>query len=226
MRLGLALVAVAALAAVPVATGALGVATGVTAASLRVDAAGNAQVSWTTRGSQRTVVVTAQGTIATGRTLVGADVSKPVRGTHVPFQQAIRSGPGGWYYALQARRTEAAGPMSLRFSRWRGVPTEASLKAVLVDAGVRLSGQATLDGHALPPAVANRLRAALDVRVGGQWVRVATVPLTRAATYAWLARGDRAGTSYRVVVPGPTIGSTLAPDAASTATALDLDTGR
>ena len=128
MRLGLALVAVAALAAVPAATGALGVATGVTAASLRVDAAGNAQVSWTTRGSQRTVVVTAQGTIATGRTLVGADVSKPLRGTHVPFQQAIRSGPGGWYYALQARRTEAAGPMSLRFSRWRGVPTEASLR--------------------------------------------------------------------------------------------------
>jgi hypothetical protein len=219
MSLRLTIIVVAALAAVPVATGAITLASGATAPSLRVDAAGNAEVSWTAQGQRKTAVLLPTGTPSTQRRLVGPDVSQPVRGTHIPFQRVIRSAPGGWYYALQAR--PVGNHVELRFARWHGVPTEVSLTATIVPRGVRLAGQATLDGKPLPPATAARTSAQLDLKVDGEWRTLTTVELSSAGRYNRIVpdSGDR---TYRVVVAAPG----LAPDAASVATAIVLDPGR
>jgi hypothetical protein len=219
MSLRLTIVVIAALAAVPVAAGAITLASGTAAPSLRVDAAGNAEVSWTAQGQRQTAVLRPTGARSTQRRLVGPDVSQPVRGTHIPFQRVIRSAPGGWYYALQAR--PVGDRVELRFARWHGVPTEVSLTATIVPRGVRLTGQATLDGKPLPRATAARTSAQLDVKVDGRWQTLTTVALNRAGAYNKLVR-DFDGREYRAVVAG----SGLAPDAASVATAIVLDPGR
>jgi hypothetical protein len=213
MSIRIAVVAAAALAVTPAGSGAIAVGSAATAPALRVDAAGNAEVSWTSSTSRRTVVVAPSGNVTRGR-LAAADVSEPVRGEHIPFQRVLRSAPGGWYYALQARHGE------LRFSRWHGVPTEVTLTATVVDGGVRLSGHATLDGERLAPATARRTLARLEVRLGSSWQRLASVRLDSEAAYARLVR--RTGGRYRVVVDGPR----LAPDASAVADALVLDPGR
>jgi hypothetical protein len=219
MSLRLAAVAVAALAAVPAAAAAITVSAGVTAPSLRVDAAGNAEVSWTAQGQRRSAVLRPTGARSTERGLVGTDISQAVRGTHVAFQRVIRSAPGGWYYALQVRRV--GGRVELRFARWHGVPTEVSLTATLVPNGVRLIGGATLDGKAFPAATAARMRAQLEVKGDAGWRRLSTVTLNRSGRYDAIVP-DSASRTYRVVVPGPG----LAPDAAAVAHAIVLDPGR
>ena len=219
MSLRLTAVAVAALAAVPAAAAAITVSSGVAAPSLRVDAAGNAEVSWTVHGQRQAAFLRPTGARSTQRRLIGADVSQPVRGTHVPFQRVIRSAPGGWYYALQAR--PVAGYVQLRFARWHGVPTEVSLTATVVPSGVRLIGGATLDGKAFPAATATRMRAELEVKGDSGWRRLGTVALSSAGRYDKIVP-DAPSRTYRVVVPGPG----LAPDAAAVATAIVLDPGR
>jgi hypothetical protein len=216
MSLRLTLVVLAALAAVPVATGAITLGPGAGAPSLRVDAAGNAEVSWTAQGQRQTAVLRPTGAQSTERRLVGADVSEPVRGTHIPFQRVIRSAPGGWYYALQAR--PVGGRVELRFARWHGVPTEVSMTATIVPRGVRLTGQVTLDGTRLPPATAASTSAQLDVKVDGKWQPLATVALNSAGAYKKIVP-DSDDLSYRVIVAGPG----LAPDAAAVASAIVLD---
>src|SRR3954452_25282204 len=152
MSLRLALVAATTLAAVPAATAAVTVGSGAAAPALRVDAAGNAEVSWTSDGERASVVISPSGARASVRRLSGIDVSQPVRGTHIPFQRVLRSAPGGWYYALQARPVE--GRAELAFARWHGVPTEVTLGAEIMPRGIRLSGRVTLDGKRLPPQTA------------------------------------------------------------------------
>jgi len=219
MSLRLTLVAAAALAAAPAAGGAITVAAGVAAPSLRVDEAGNAEVSWTAQGQRRTAILCPSGARATTRRLVGGDVSEPVRGVHIPFQRVIRSAPGGWYYALQSRRV--GDRVELRFARWHGVPTEVSLSATIVPRGIRLTGQATLDSKPLPAETAARMRAQLEVKVDGVWRRLTTVALTSAGAYNKIV-ADSDSRTYRVIVAGPG----LTPDASSVATAIELDPGR
>jgi len=214
------LVLVAAAVAVPAATAAITVSSGVTAPSLRVDAAGNAEVAWTVHGQRRSAVLRPSGARSTQRRFVGADVSQAVRGTQIAFQRVIRSAPGGWYYALQAR--PVGGHTELRFARWHGVPTEVSLTATIVPNGVRLRGGATIDGKAFPAATAARMRALLEVKADdGTWRQLRTVALSSAGRYDKVV-ADSASRTYRVVVPGPG----LAPDAAAVATAIVLDPGR
>ena len=219
MSLRLTLVAAAALAAAPAAGGAITLASGVASPSLRVDESGNAEISWTAQGRRRVAVVRPTGLRASESRLVGSDVSEPVRGVHIPFQKVIRSAPGGWYYALQSRRV--GDRVELRFARWHGVPTEISLKATIVPRGIRLTGQATLDGKPLPPSTASRMRAQIDVKIDGVWRRLTTVALNSTGAYNKLVpdSGDR---TYRVVVAGPS----LAPDASAIATAIEIDPGR
>jgi hypothetical protein len=219
MRLRLTLVTVAALAAVPAAAGAITLAGGVAAPTLRVDAAGTAEVSWTSHGQPQTVVLLPTGARTTERRLDRPDVSQPVRGTHVPFQRVLRSTPGGWYYALQARRVD--GRLQLRFARWHGVPTEVSLTATIEPRGIRLTVQATLDGKPFPAVTAARMSAQIELKVDGAWQPLTTIPLNRSGAYNRIVR-DSAERSYRVVVAGPG----LAPDASAIATAIVIDPGR
>src|SRR3954452_9172251 len=157
MRFRVSLALVATLAAAPSAAASITLAAGATAPTVRVDAAGNAEVSWTADGRRRTALVPRAGAVVPGGRLEGADVSEPVRGSHIPFQRVLRSRSGGWYYALQTWRVAPTGPVELRFSRWTGVPTEATLTAKEVALGVRLFGRVTLDEQPLAASGGTRV---------------------------------------------------------------------
>jgi hypothetical protein len=221
------LAALAALAASQGATAAVTVGSNATAPALRVDAGGNVEVSWTSAGQRHTALVRAGSAApALGGALPGADVSELVRGDHIPFQRVLRSGPGGWYYALQAWRRSPGGSVLLRFSRWRGVPTEVSLTATKSGAGVRLSGRATLDEQGLPLTTPRSL-VYLDALVHGTWRRVSSAELPRSASYRRTIAKEHLGDRYRAIVPGPNLGATLAPDASAIVDAPgDLDPPR
>jgi hypothetical protein len=219
------LAALAALALSQTATAALTVCKNGTASGLRVDAAGNAEVSWTAGGRRHTMLVRPGAGLTEGA-LSGSDVSEAVRGEQVPFQRMVRSAPGGWYYALQAWRMDANGPTLLRFSRWRGVPTEVTLAAKKAEAGVRLSGRATFDEKPLPKT-SQRRYVYLDSLIGGTWRRVSRVLLPSSGSYAHRVSKANVGDSYRVVLPGPNFGTTYAPDGSSVVDApFDLDPHR
>jgi hypothetical protein len=217
---------VATLAAAPASHAALTVATGAAAPALRVDAAGNAEISWTSGGKRMTVLVPRAGRTVAGGQLAGADVSRPLAGEQIPFQRAIRTGPGGWYYALQAWRPAPGGPLELRFSRWQGVPTEVSLTASqTAGGGIRLTGRATLDER--PLRAAPGLRVYLDSLAGTASSRVGSARLGAGGSYAWLVPSARAADSFRATLTGPNLGATLAPDASMVAPApFQADPGR
>src|SRR4051794_25817226 len=141
---------VAAFAAAQSSSAAITVGTNASAPALRVDAKGNAEVSWTSGNRRATVLVPVTGGPQQGGALAADDVSQAVRGTHLPFQRVLRSGPGAWYYALQEWRVGWGGSVALRFSRWRGVPTEVSLTAAASGLHVRLTGRTTLDEKPVP----------------------------------------------------------------------------
>jgi hypothetical protein len=213
---------VAALAAAPGAHSALTVAMDAGAPALRVDAAGNAEVSWTSRGKRMTVLVRRGGREVTGGKLAGADVSRPVAGSQIPFQLAIRTGPGGWYYALQSWRRTSGGPVELRFSRWQGVPTEVSLTASQTVGGIRLVGRATIDGRSVRGVP--RPRVYVDALAGADWSRLWSAPLTLSGSYTWLVPKGQAADSFRATVAGPNVGATYAPDASMVVPApVELD---
>ena len=216
---------VAALAAAQSSTAAITVGTNAAAPALRVDATGNAEVSWTSGDHRTTLVVPVTGRPQPGGALASDDVSRALRGTHLPFQSVLRTGPGGWYYALQEWRLEPGGPVALRFSRWRGVPTEVSLKAAASALHVRLTGRTTLDEKPVPSM--QRGHVFLDSLIGGTWKRVGRVALTKAGSYRRLVTKPDLGDAYRVTFPGPNVGATYAPDASSVVDAPgELDPGR
>ncbi len=219
------LVLLAALAIAPASQAALTVATNAAAPALRVDASGNAEVSWTSGGRRLTALVPHAGRMVAGGTLAGADVSQAVAGSQIPFQRVIRSAPGGWYYALQSWQVKPGGPVELRFSRWQGVPTEVSLTASETVAGVRLAGRATLTGK--PVRAVPRPRIYVDSLVGQAWGRLGDAPLALTGSYVWAVPKARVGSSYRATVAGPNVGAVYAPDASSIAPApVELDPGR
>ncbi len=224
MRFLVSLALVATLAAAPSTAASIRIDARATAPSLRVDAAGNAEVSWTAAGRRRTALVPLTGAVVHGGRLDSPDVSEAVRGSHIPFQRVLRSGSGGWYYALQTWRVAAAGPLELRFSRWTGVPTEAGLTAKEVASGVRLSGRVTLGEQPVAVSAGGRLRALLESQIDRKWTRVAAVTVRRDGTYSGIVPRARRGSSYRVIVPGPNLGPVYAPDASSVVDApVDLD---
>jgi hypothetical protein len=131
----------------------------------------------------------------------------------------------GWYYARQAWRVDPHGPVALRFSRWRGVPSEVMLTAAKAGAGVRLSGRATLDEKPLPQP--QRSYVFLDALIHGSWQRVERVTLSASASYRRTLSKTKLGDSYRATVPGPNLGATYAPDASAVVDApVDLDPKR
>jgi len=219
MRLGVAIFVALVLA--PAAGASITVATNAAAPKLRVDAKGNAEVSWTSGGVRRFLLVPPRGRVYPGRRLTAPDVSRPVSSPAIPFARALRLTPDGRYSALQAWRVQPGGPVELRFSRWKGAPTNVRLIVETNTDSVRLSGTSTFGGRPLPAysptPEGKRIRqyVYLDSLGGGAWRRIGGVTLRADGSFRRLVPINLVGARYRALVPGPNIGATYAPDAAT-----------
>jgi hypothetical protein len=215
------IVVAVALVLAPSAAGSITVATNASQPALLVDKQGNAEVSWTSGGKLHTLLVPVQGRVRPGVHLSGGDAGSFLRPTDLPFAKVVRAGAGGWVYAVQSWRVLPSGPAELRFARWRGNGTVATLQAKKTSTGVLLTGKVTFDGRAVPTTSRTpegkvlRQYAYVEQRVGGGWKRLGGVAVRADGTFRRLAPG---GSQFRVLVPGPNIGRTYAPDALATAT--------
>jgi hypothetical protein len=218
-----ALVAAAMMAA-PCALASVEVAVDARSASLRVDAAGNAEVRWTAAdGSQRSLLVSRDGGLRYGA-LSGSDVSHAAAGVLIPWAVAVREAPDGRYYALQAWRRLVDGPVELRFSRWEGEPTKLTLKTVCCKWGhENVVGNASFHGRPIYGFKATRRgnpldpygrNVYLDSYRSGKWERMMGILTNRpTGSFSLWIRPEWAGGEYRGTIPGPNWGWTLGPDA-------------
>jgi hypothetical protein len=208
------------------ATASIGIAYGPFArTTLRVDAAGNAEVAWTTAaGVSDSVVVPPTGQLYHGR-LSGADVSRPFTGVVLPYRLAVRTTPDGRLWALQAWQTATKGPVELRLSRWKGAPTVVTLARkqkgsylVLVGRalfhGRPVTGSYTTNGGATIPEAAQLDCFACPDAHGQHWYRFNGVRPQANGTFGSGLKSEWMGARYRVTIVGPNSGTTLAPDAA------------
>jgi hypothetical protein len=183
--------------------------------ALRVDAAGNAEVSWTQQGARRTVIVPAKGQLSHGGSLPGQDVSRPAALRGLAFARIVRRTPDGRLWALQQWPNEPGGRAQLQLSRWKGAPTKLTLALL----GDLLMGRATFHGR---PAAGRsytlegkrpRIYVYLDYLAGGTWHRMLGAAPRRDGSFAVRLRPAWKGTRYRATLVGPNIGATFAPDA-------------
>ena len=196
-------------------------------AALRVDGQGNAEVSWSAGGTRHTVLVPPSGRYLPGGRLSGPDVSRVATGLVLPYRQALRRTPDGRNWALQAWQTGFTGPVELRLARWRGAPTEITLKLERRGRFDLLSGRATFQGR--PVAGTYRTNAGTPIPLAAQldcfacpaargrgWHRFNGVRTGAGGNFGSGLRRDWVGRRYRATIVGPNIGGTLAPDAAAT----------
>jgi len=189
--------------------------------ALRIDERGNAEVSWTAAGVRRYLLVPPAGRVYPGRRLSGPDVSRSSNVAAIPFRRVLRQTPDGRSWALQAWRVRPGGPVELRFSRWRGRPPEVTLAGAPRSGGELLTGRATFAGRPVPlfspTPEGKRLRSYvyLDRLVGSGWRRIGGVGTRADGSFRRLVGPGELGSRYRAVLPGPNIGTTLAPDAVS-----------
>jgi len=189
--------------------------------ALRVDAAGNAEVSWTVAGTRRFLLVPPAGRVYPGRRLAAADVSRAGSENGIPFRRVLRRTPDGRRWALQAWRVRPTGPVELRFSRWRGAPPAVTLASVSRFRGELVSGRATFAGRPVPlfspTPEGKRVRSQvyLDRLVDGRWRRIAGTTTRSDGSFRRLIRASELGRRYRAVLAGPNLGTTLAPDVVS-----------
>jgi hypothetical protein len=197
--------------------------------ALRVDARGNAEVSWSSGGTRRTMLIPATGLYLPGGRITTKDVSRPTTIPGLPFARVTRRGPDGRLYALQTWRVEPNGPVELHFSRWKGAPTTVALTAEPASGSERLVGRAQFQGK--PVAGFSRTNSGIRYRIfafldcaacpGPAWRRLSGVAPRADGTFRLLLKQKDVGKRYRVTIAGPNLGSTLAPDAsATTATSL------
>ena len=188
--------------------------------ALRVDARGNAEVSWTEGGVRRYLLVPARGRVLPGARLPGRDVSRPVTRPSIPFRRVLRRTPDGRLWALQAWQGSSRPSVQLRFSRWRGAPTR--VEASVADG--RLEGRAAFAGRPVtgfsptPEGKRGRHYAWVDcfACLGSTgWRRLIGVRTRADGTFRLALRPTWTAARYRVGVNGPNRGSTLAPDAAA-----------
>jgi hypothetical protein len=189
--------------------------------SLIVDARGDAQVTFTSRGAWRSVIVSGSSVrVAHGLRLApGARRVPPT----VPFALVQFRLPSGVQVALQrVRRTGQfglVGPPDLYLARWRGAPTRLTL---MVSRG-RLCGTVTYHGHAVyggphtpqgNPLDSLGRNVYLDALRPAGWYRLLGV-LARPRGFALAITADRRGSRYRARVVGPNVAGDLAPVAAA-----------
>jgi hypothetical protein len=193
--------------------------------SLRVDAHGKAEVSWSAGGRRRTVLVPPTGRYLPGGTLPGRDVSVATTAIAIPYRAALRRTPDGRLWALQAWQTGFRGPLELRFSRWRGRPTSIALELRPKGRFRILTGRATFHGR--PVFGTYETNAGTRVSLAAQldcfacpaagsssWYRFTGVKTRSDGSFGSGLRPAWVGTRYRATIAGPNLGTTLAPDAA------------
>lgn len=194
--------------------------------ALRVDARGDAEVSWSSRGVRRTLLVPAAGLYLPGGRIATVDVSRPTTIRGLPFATVTRRGPDGTLYALQTWRVEPNGAVELHFSRWKGGITTVALNAEPASGSERLVGRAQF--HGTPVGGYSRTNSGIRYRIFAfldcfacprpAWSRIGGVAPRADGTFRLLVKPTFSGTRYRVTVAGPNRGSTLAPDASATTT--------
>ena len=191
--------------------------------ALRVDRQGNAEVSWTAGGVRRYVFVPPTGRVYPGRRLTAADVSRSSNAVALPFRRVLRRTPDGRLWAIQTWRVRPGGPVELRFSRWRGAPPQITLTSQPRFDGELVSGRATFAGRPVPLSSptpeGKRIRsyAFVDRSATTGWNRIAGAATRADGTFRLFVPAGKLGARYRAVLPGPNIGATFAPDAASAA---------
>jgi hypothetical protein len=213
-----ALAAVPALASVEVAVDPQG------GESVRVDSAGNAEVSWTAAdGSRHSLVISRDGSLRYGG-VSGADVSHPATDVAIPWAVVVRQTSDGRFYALQLWRRLDNGPVELRFSRWTGEPTKLTLHAVCCKWGhENVVGNASFHGRPIygfkatpqgSPLDPYGRNVYLDSFRGGRWDRMMGILTHRpTGSFSLWIRPSWAGSQYRGTIPGPNWGWMLGPDA-------------
>ena len=205
----------AALALAQLAAASYGIGFGVTSPALRVDAKGNAEVSWTEAGARHTFVVPKTGVGYHGA-LPGANVFKRA---HIALPMAIVTGTtrDGTSWALQQLAVSGR-PTSLDLSRWKGAPTELTLTTD----GTRLKGSATFEGHPVTgssPTLAGRnVRAYVYIECFGcpaqpsGWTLMLGVSPKADGSFSVYLRSSWIGKQYRATVAGQNVNGALAPD--------------
>jgi hypothetical protein len=161
------------------------------------------------------------GKVYPGRKLAAADVSRSTSAVALPFKRVLRRTPDGRLWALQTWRSQPGGPVELRFSRWRGAPPTVTLTAEKRFDGERVTGRALFGGRAVPlfspTPEGKRIRsyAYVERETAAGWSQVAGVTTKANGSFQLFIPAGKLGARYRAIVPGPNIGTTLAPDAAS-----------
>ena len=203
------------------ASASIRLATGAERPALRVDRRGNAEVSWTAGGVRRYVFVPPTGRVYPGRRLAAADVSRSSSAVALPFRRVLRRTPDGRLWALQTWRVQPGGPVELRFSRWRGKPPQVTLAAEPRFDGELVTGRATFAGRPVPlyspTPEGKRIRsyAFIDRKTGTGWSRIASAATRADGSFRLFVPAAKLSSRYRAALPGPNIGTTLAPDAVS-----------
>src|ERR1043166_5578865 len=217
-------VLVAALLAPASASASLKVASWARHPTLKVGANGAAEGDWTSGHRRHSVVIYRNGAMRYCQHVKGRDRSFPTTAVSVPMALAVRQTPNGTYWALQAWRRLRAGPLELRFSRWKGAPTLLTLDAACCKwRSENVVGQATFHGKPIFGRHATRTgvpldkfgrNVYLDTFRGGAWKRMMGI-LTHRKTgrFSLWIRPYWRGTAYRGTIIGPNWGWTLGPDA-------------
>lgn len=196
--------------------------------ALRVDARGYAEVSWIARGERRRLLIPPRGRALPGGRLRGRDVSRPSTAFRLPFQRALRRTPDGRYWALQSWKLTRRGRVELRFSRWRGAPTELEVAAEPSGDTYLLSGRATFHGRPVTgfwrtlEGTPIRHAAVLECfacRGQSGWTWFNSVRTQTDGAFGATVPHDAHVQRYRASIVGPNIGTTLAPDASAIAVA-------
>jgi hypothetical protein len=226
MRMPVALGAVVAgvLAFVEPTVASISVASSAERPALRVDARGNAEISWTASGRRRTLLVPPAGLYLPGGRLAGPDVSKHASLPRLAFARATRR-VGPTFYALQAWRVKPGGPVELHFARWQGPPTTVALRAEVSSSTELLVGRAEFQGKPVTgysrtnSGIRYRIFAFLDCFAcpAASWRRIGGVAPRSSGEFRLLVKPTFLGSRYRVTIAGPNINRTLAPDASAVA---------
>jgi hypothetical protein len=223
MRRALVIPAFLALAAPAAASASITVATNVQRPALRVDAKGNAEVSWSSGGRRRYLLVPPTGRFLPGGRLPRPDVSRPTAAVSLPYRRVLRRTPDGRLWALQTWQVAFSKAVELRFSRWRGAPTQITLSAMPSGRTELLQGRATFQGRAVTGT--SPTNAGTPILLAGffdcsgcgapGWVRWGAKRTAANGSFAITVPLSRRGSQYRVTIAGPNRGATLAPDASA-----------
>jgi len=194
------------------------VASGAARPALRIDARGNAEVSWLAQGVRERLLVPPTGLVLPGGRLSGDDVSRPARRDLVPMARVVRRTPDGYFWALQEWARAPDELPDLRLARWKGAPT----KLTLTVSGDRLVGKATFAGRPVsgftksPAGKRIRINVYLDCAGcpgANGWKRMLGVAPRADGSFRASIRPEWEGSRYRATVAGPDRGTTRAPDA-------------